>query len=682
MFASSWLVLLLGAPPTPPFIERPDAFQALVNPNCSHCKDEAKRRASDLRPDDRVLAWTRGYSDGGAIPIRFFLAPYRVISDSYGVFVYDPDAGYARGFAPSFEFRFHGWRGGVMVMKRQDGTLYSCLTGVAFDGPRKGERLKPVPTVVSDWGWWLRRYPDAVAYHMFDKYQPVELPTEANPDSIKSRGPTDPRLAAGEPVFGVWTGKAARAFRIADVAEQGLMRSEIDGEPIVVLWEPATKTAAAYRPIASQPRKFNAPAPDTAGVSPVDDGTPSPKGTPVVPARKLTLSLASDKPSGTFIDAETKSQWDVAGRCVSGPLKGWTLEWIDGVQAKWFAWAAEHPRTSIAAPQGTAATKPADANRKVKMIAGTAEFLRLLPKPFATIREVDAAARRVSLLIDGEKEPRSWPVEPDAEINVAGWWGRLEQFKPGDRAWVWLKLDRKKKPVSVVMLADEVSEYDLHGRLKPDAMRRPTFSPTDLDARRSAQRRWLRKRWTDEGLPGTLTFHHVFSGELELMLDHEAMRWGRSLAAGDTVQLHADPPIKAVVKSVAPWRERTLIRLVVGELQSSELKIGDRLSLQMSPPAESVDAGVYPADIDRPRSKAERVEWFLASTYCTCGVGKDTCTGHFYTLASCNPNGCGLPNARRDEIASMIDKGLTDRQIFDALLKEDGPLLVRPHLMP
>ena len=62
--------------------------------------DEAKRRKDELKDDDRVLCWTRGKYDGGAIPFRFFLNPYRVISDTYGVFVYDPDAGYARGFEP------------------------------------------------------------------------------------------------------------------------------------------------------------------------------------------------------------------------------------------------------------------------------------------------------------------------------------------------------------------------------------------------------------------------------------------------------------------------------------------------------------------------------------------------------------------------------------------------------
>src|SRR5262245_20153829 len=188
------VLLLVTAAATaadPKLVVKPDAFETLVNPNCSHCVDEAKRRKDELKDSDPVLLWTRGKYDGGAIPFRFFLNPYRVISDTYGVFVYDPDAGFARGFTASVDFRFHGWRNGVMVMKHKDGTLFSCLTGVAFDGPRKGERLAPVPTLVSDWGRWLKRYPDAVAYHMFDKYRPVELPDKEHPDSVKSRGPAD-----------------------------------------------------------------------------------------------------------------------------------------------------------------------------------------------------------------------------------------------------------------------------------------------------------------------------------------------------------------------------------------------------------------------------------------------------------------------------------------------------------
>ena len=310
----------------PPLVARPDAFKTLVNPDCSHCKDEAKRRAGELRDDDRVLCWvrdTKGHYNGGAVPIRFFLNSYRVISDSYGVFVYDPDAGFARGFEPSYDFSFYGWRNGVMVMKHKDGTLYSCLTGLAFDGPGKGTRLKPVPTLVSDWGFWLKRYPDSVAYHMFDKYQPVELPKEVNEDSKKSRLLADDRLAADRPVLGVAEGKEAKAYPLDAVEKAGLIEDRIDGGPCVILWEAATGTAAAYRPVAAPPKK--------------EDGEP----------KTLTFYRDGKADGGPLTDKETGSHWDVAGRAYEGKLTGWTLTWLDGTQVKWFAWAAEHPDTAV-----------------------------------------------------------------------------------------------------------------------------------------------------------------------------------------------------------------------------------------------------------------------------------------------------------------------------------------------
>jgi hypothetical protein len=648
----------------PPLVVKPGAFETLVNPNCSHCRDEARRRAGELRDDDRVLCWTRGYSDGGAIPYRFFLNPYRVISDSYGVFVHDADAGFARGYLPSYHFRFHGWRNGVMVLRHKDGTLYSALSGVAFDGPKKGSRLTPIPTLVSDWGFWLERYPQAVAYHMFDKYKPVDLPAAANKDAVASRGPADPRLPADEQVLGVWTGKSARVYPVAALSKAGLIVEEIDGQKCLVLWQPKTKTASAYLPEAMPPRKHPAPKPNADGISPPDD-------TPDGPRKAVTLRRDDKVPAAPFVDEQTGSRWDVAGRAVEGELKGYTLTWLDSVQVKWFAWAAEYPKTTVYG---------ADA---AKEVAGTAEFLRLLPKPWATLKAIDPKARTVDLLLDGEREVKTWPVEADAEVKVGGWWGRLEQFRPGDRVWVWLKLNRKKSPVSVVMLADEVSEFDTHGSLgKPAPGKKPKFTAEQVEAKRKDQKAWLRKRWAEDGLPGTLTFHHVFSGELEITLDHEAMRWGRSLKVGDVTHLTAEPSIKGVVKAVSPWRERTVVRLVVGELESSELKVGQRLGLKVTAPQSAVDDSAYPPDIDRPRAGAERVEWFLASSYCACGVGKDTCTGHFYTLASCNPNGCGMPNRVRKEVAGLIERGLSDRQIWDELVKSHGPLMLRPHLAP
>ena len=46
----------------------------------------------------------------------------------------------------------------------------------------------------------------------------------------------------------------------------------------------------------------------------------------------------------------------------------------------------------------------------------------------------------------------------------------------------------------------------------------------------------LKRLWEREGLPGTIAFAHV-AGEVEIMLDHETIRWARSLMAGDGVEL-------------------------------------------------------------------------------------------------------------------------------------------------
>jgi hypothetical protein len=358
-----------------------------------------------------------------------------------------------------------------------------------------------------------------------------------------------------------------------------------------------------------------------------------------------------------------------------------------------------------------------------KEIAGTAEFLRSVPKHFVTLQAVDRERNHVTLLIEGETLPKVWPMTPDAEIKVCGWWGRLDQFTLGDRLWVWFQTDRKKQAVAVAMLADELSEQDIHGpgvtlvaadddmiTIKPikganrtlkakAAKELPLDKPVyvqsqgdkarlilDADAfakKRDEQKEALRKRWLDEGLPATVSFLHRFSGEMELMLDHEAMRWGRSLKSGDKVTLATETPINCVVKEVRPWRERTQLRLVVAGSDQTDLSLGQRTKLKMPAPGADVEKSPYPPDLDRPRaSKQERVEWFLASIYCSCHVKGDTCTGHFYTLASCNPNGCGMPKHQREVIGKKIDEGLTDRQIMEQLYKEAGQDLLRPHLDP
>jgi hypothetical protein len=303
----------------PKAVFRPEMFETLVNPACSHCIDESRRKAGVLRDDDRVLSWIRGKYDGGAIPYRWFLVPYRVISDTYGVFVYDADADFVRGYPASLDYRFHGWRNGVMVMRHKDGTLFDCLTGLAFEGPRKGEQLVPIPTIESDWGPWLKANPGTVAYAMVSRFAPQPIPAALLAESRATRPEPDPRLRPDERVLGLALDGASRAWPLKSFGGRADVRvAKLGSRHAVVLWDARTRTAAAYAPV-------------TDGV----DSSP------------VTLHADPGDAESPWVDQETGSRWTVSGRAVSGRRKGQALTWLPGVMVKWYAWVAEYPETSL-----------------------------------------------------------------------------------------------------------------------------------------------------------------------------------------------------------------------------------------------------------------------------------------------------------------------------------------------
>jgi Protein of unknown function (DUF3179) len=321
--------------PEPRSLFRPEMFETLVNPACSHCVDEGRRKAGVLRDNDRVLAWIRGKYDGGAIPYRWFLVPYRVISDTYGVFVYDADADFVRGYPASLDFRFHGWRNGVMVMRHNDGTLFDCLTGVAFDGPRKGERLTPIPTIETDWGPWLGAKPGTVAYAMVPRFEPQAIPQGTLPESRQTRPEPDKRLGADDRVFGLAIDGVSRAWPLQSFGKQPELRMAAFGDKkAVILWDGRTRTAAAFSPETERDR-----------------------------SETVHLALERTDRESPWMDTDSESHWSIDGRAVSGRRKGQTLRWLPGVMVKWYAWSGEYPKTTLEGAVPAATVDPSAERR-------------------------------------------------------------------------------------------------------------------------------------------------------------------------------------------------------------------------------------------------------------------------------------------------------------------------------
>jgi len=299
-------------------LARPGLFKALTEPPCSYCSTE--NRKNFVRSDDRVVAWIRGAHNGGAIPLRHFLAGPRVVNDTYGLFFYDPDGGYVSAFKKDYGYEFFGWRGGVMVAKSKDGTLWSALTGIAFDGPQKGKRLERTPFLVTDWGHWLMLHPESTAYDLFDgkKYSPVRLPSKMSAEAKQNMdmGKIDSRLDPMALVMGVDAGGETKAFPLDVAKERACYTSTVGGEPVAVFWYGPTKTAVTFS-------------------AKLDD-------------RTLTFRADSVSPeTAPFKDKETGTRWTLAGRGVDGPLRGRELTWVNSVQCRWYAWAAEWPKTVV-----------------------------------------------------------------------------------------------------------------------------------------------------------------------------------------------------------------------------------------------------------------------------------------------------------------------------------------------
>ena len=306
-FASLLLALSAAAAPgaddghARELLLKPGLYSPLTEPPCSYCSTQ--NRKNFIKPDDRVLAWIRGAHNGGAIPIRHFLAAPRVINDTYGLFFYDPDGDYVSAFAKDSGYEFHGWRGGVMVAKGRDGTLWSALSGVAFDGPQKGKRLQRLPSMVTDWGHWLMLHPESTAYDLFDgkKYPSAELPKEISAEARKNMGAVDERLEPLTLVMGVEAGGKAKAFSLPQTSERACLTDTVGGLPVAVFWYQPTRTAVAFS-------------------ARLDD-------------RRLTFYADTDSPeTAPFKDKETGTRWTLAGRGVDGPLKGKELTWINSVQ--------------------------------------------------------------------------------------------------------------------------------------------------------------------------------------------------------------------------------------------------------------------------------------------------------------------------------------------------------------
>ena len=209
----------------------------------------------------------------------------------------------------------------VLVMyDRQTDTLWSQLLGEAVEGPLTGTKLDFVESLQTTWAEWKELYPDTVALQKSYKGNSDGYSSYYQSDSAGVIGETrrDDRLNTKQFVVGVALGDAAKAYPFGRMNEEPVINDELDGQPLLVVFDAASATGVAFR------RE--------------------------VDGRILTFTLETPgRLADTRLkDEETGTLWDAfSGEALEGPLAGAQLERVKSTSSFWFGWKDFYPETEV-----------------------------------------------------------------------------------------------------------------------------------------------------------------------------------------------------------------------------------------------------------------------------------------------------------------------------------------------
>ncbi len=204
------------------------------------------------------------------------------------------------------------------------------FTGEAIVGELTGTQLEMIPAQLVSWKDFKEAYPEGlVLSSMGRRYGTnpyVGYDSSTNPFLFD--GDVDPRLPATERVLGYFRGSTAVAYALPYIAEQGVIADVIDGQDIVIFYEPGQASAL-----------------DAAVIENAKEVGSANMYLPVANGQSLTFTYND----GSVIDNETGSEWDAFGQAMAGELAGQQLTPVLSHTHFWFAWAAFRPDTILKA---------------------------------------------------------------------------------------------------------------------------------------------------------------------------------------------------------------------------------------------------------------------------------------------------------------------------------------------
>ncbi len=217
----------------------------------------------------------------------------------------------------------------LVMYDRATESWWQQITAEAVVGELTGTKLRVLPSQILSWAEFERAHPNGRVLSRdtgVDRAYGTNPYTEydSNPDSrpLLFRGKPDRSLPPKERVAAIRTGeRSGVVYPFSRLRREAPVNDEIDGRPVVVLYDPDVASALDSSLI-SEGRDV--------GSAAVFERT----------ARERTLDFEPGPDAGTFRDVQTGSTWDMSGRAVAGPLAGTRLQQVPHDDQFWFALAA------------------------------------------------------------------------------------------------------------------------------------------------------------------------------------------------------------------------------------------------------------------------------------------------------------------------------------------------------
>jgi len=202
----------------------------------------------------------------------------------------------------------------------ETGSWWQQVSGQAIAGPLKGKQLRSVFCDEVSFGVWKREQPNGRVLKpdhsvAVKDYVPSDWDQRMTKVPVNIGDKLDRSMPPRTQIVGITIGNSDKAYPLELLVKQSPVIDDIGGVPIVIIVGKDRKSVRAYERV-------------------VDD-------------RKLEFFGKNDAPEFVLVDAETGTEWDFAGKGITGQLQGKELKKVAILNDYWFDWKIYHPKTAV-----------------------------------------------------------------------------------------------------------------------------------------------------------------------------------------------------------------------------------------------------------------------------------------------------------------------------------------------